>query len=149
MSVIPFGLGGAILGHIIMGHPLSIISLFGLLALAGVVVNDSLVMVDYINARRAEGMGIVEAVGNAGRSRFRAIILTSATTFVGLTPMMFETSMQAQFLIPMAISLGYGILFSTLITLFLVPINYLILEDLKRAWRWYWSDSPREQLETP
>lgn len=144
MSVIPFGLAGAILGHIIMGFPLSIISLFGLLALAGVVVNDSLVLVDYINKRRAEGVPLRDAVRRAGRARFRAIMLTSITTFAALVPMMFETSMQAQFLIPMAISLGYGILFATLITLFLVPVNYLILEDVKRAWRWYWSegDSP-------
>ncbi len=144
MSAIPFGLAGAILGHMIMGHPLSIISLFGLMALAGVVVNDSLVMVDYINGRRAIGMGLHEAVISAGGARFRAIMLTSVTTFAGLMPMMFETSLQAQFLIPMAISLGYGILFSTLITLFLVPVNFLILEDLKWAWRWYWRDSPEE-----
>jgi multidrug efflux pump subunit AcrB len=141
MSAIPFGLAGAIIGHMIMGHPLSIISLFGLLALAGVVVNDSLVMVDYINGRRREGMALHEAVIKAGGARFRAIMLTSVTTFAALIPMMFETSLQAQFLIPMAISLGYGILFSTLITLFLVPINFLILEDLKKCWRWYWSDS--------
>jgi len=141
MSAIPFGLAGAIIGHMIMGHPLSIISLFGLLALAGVVVNDSLVMVDYINERRREGMALHEAVITAGGARFRAIMLTSVTTFAGLIPMMFETSLQAQFLIPMAISLGYGILFSTLITLFLVPINFLILEDIRRCWRWYWSDS--------
>jgi multidrug efflux pump subunit AcrB len=144
MSAIPFGLAGAILGHMIMGHPLSIISLFGLMALAGVVVNDSLVMVDYINGRRAVGMGLHDAVISAGGARFRAIMLTSVTTFAGLMPMMFETSLQAQFLIPMAISLGYGILFSTLITLFLVPVNFLILEDLKRAWRWYWRDGPEE-----
>jgi multidrug efflux pump subunit AcrB len=143
MSAIPLGLAGAIVGHMIMGHPLSIISLFGLLALAGVVVNDSLVMVDYINMRRAEGMGLHESVITAGGARFRAIMLTSITTFAGLLPMMFETSMQAQFLIPMAISLGYGILFATLITLFLVPINFLILEDVKRAWRWYWRDAPK------
>lgn len=145
MSVIPFGLGGAIIGHMVMGFPLSIISLFGLLALAGVVVNDSLVLVDYINARRAEGVELREAVRTAGRARFRPIILTSVTTFAALLPMMFETSMQAQFLIPMAISLGYGILFSTLITLFLVPVNYLVLEDVKRAWRWYWSDDSPEK----
>ena len=145
MSAIPFGLAGAILGHMIMGHPLSIISLFGLLALAGVVVNDSLVMVDYINGKRTEGMGLQDSVVSAGRARFRAIMLTSVTTFAGLMPMMFETSLQAQFLIPMAISLGYGILFSTLITLFLVPVNFLILEDLKRAWRWYWRDGSGEQ----
>jgi multidrug efflux pump subunit AcrB len=105
-----------------------------------VVVNDSLVMVDYINGKRSKGMDLHDAVISAGGARFRAIMLTSVTTFAGLMPMMFETSMQAQFLIPMAISLGYGILFSTLITLFLVPVNFLMLEDLKRACRWYWRD---------
>jgi len=148
MSAIPFGHAGAIIGHIIMGHPLSIISLFGLLALAGVVVNDSLVMVDYINGKRAGGMGLHESVISAGGARFRAIMLTSVTTFVGLMPMMFETSLQAQFLIPMAISLGYGILFSTFITLFLLPINFLILEDMRRLWRWYWQDEGRSEEET-
>ena len=140
MSVIPFGLVGAILGHVIMGYSLSIMSLFGMLALCGVVVNDSLVMVDYINRRRGEGMGLREAVSTAGARRFRAIILTSLTTFAGLVPLMFEKSTQAQFVIPMGISLGWGILFATGVTLILVPINYLFLEDFKfilsRFWRW-------------
>jgi len=116
-------------------------SLFGMLALSGVVVNDSLVLVDWINRRRREGMNLVDAVRTGGSARFRPIILTSITTFVGLMPLLAETSTQAQFLIPMAISLGFGILFATCITLILIPSTYLILEDLKagvaRLWNWY------------
>ncbi|RKX29578.1 MAG: AcrB/AcrD/AcrF family protein [Verrucomicrobia bacterium] len=132
MSVIPFGLIGAILGHLILGYNLSVMSLFGCLALSGVVVNDSLVMVDYINRRRREGRPLMEAVSTAGMARFRPILLTSLTTFVGLTPLMLEESRQARFLIPMAISLAFGVLFATFITLFTVPANYLILEDARR-----------------
>jgi len=127
------------IGHMIMGKDLSIMSIFGMLALSGVVVNDSLVLVDFINRRRLEGMPITEAVRIAGARRFRAIMLTSITTFVGLMPLLFEKSTQAQFLIPMAISLGFGILFATLITLFLVPINYLVLEDIRRGFNWLWN----------
>lgn len=139
MSVIPFGLVGAVIGHIIMGYSLSMMSLFGMLALSGVVVNDSLVMVDYINKRRREGFTLREAVFTAGVRRFRAIILTSVTTFAGLVPMMFEKSTQAQFVIPMGISLGWGIIFATAVTLIMVPINYLFLEDLKFGMNRYWS----------
>lgn len=139
MSVIPFGLVGAVLGHMIMGMPLSIMSIFGMLALSGIVVNDSLVLVDFINRRVREGMPVSEAVGIAGVRRFRAIILTSLTTFVGLMPLLFEKSTQAQFLIPMAISLGFGIVFATLITLILVPINYLVLEDCRRGLKFLWN----------
>lgn len=131
MLVIPFGLIGAVLGHIVMGKVLSQMSLFGMLALAGVVVNDSLVLVHYVNRKRASGMPLVDAVRTAGVVRFRPIILTSLTTFLGLAPLIFEKSTQAQFLIPMAISLGFGILFATFITLLMIPINYLILEDIK------------------
>ena len=148
MSVIPFGLGGAILGHIIMGQNLSIMSVFGMLALSGVVVNDSLVLVDYINRKRREGTPLLDAVRTAGVARFRAIMLTSFTTFAGLIPIMWEKSTQAQFLIPMAISLGWGILFATFITLLMVPINYLLLEDgvqlVKRYLRWQFNLSTRE-----
>ena len=136
MSVIPFGAIGAILGHIIMGNPLTLMSVLGMLALTGVVVNDSLVLVDYINKQRAEGVPLTEAVNNAGVARFRAVMLTSITTFVGLMPLLLETSIQAQFLIPMAISLGFGIIFATVITLFIVPINYLLLEDCGRLITW-------------
>jgi multidrug efflux pump subunit AcrB len=132
MCVIPFGIVGAIWGHAIMGLNLSIMSMCGLVALAGVVVNDSLVMVDYVNRHRAESPTLRDAAMQAGGRRFRAIILTSLTTFVGIMPMVLETDMQAKFLIPMAVSLGFGILFATVITLFLVPCVYLILEDISR-----------------
>ncbi|MGJ8632604.1 MAG: efflux RND transporter permease subunit [Luteolibacter sp.] len=131
MSVIPFGLVGAIWGHALLGMDLSIMSMCGLVALAGVVVNDSLVMVDYVNRHREESDSLQEAAVSAGARRFRAILLTSLTTFVGIMPMIIETDMQARFLIPMAVSLAFGILFATFITLFLVPGVYLILEDVK------------------
>ena len=131
MSVIPFGLIGAVIGHWLMGSPLTIFSILGMLALVGVVVNDSLVLVDFINKKRAEGMDLVEAVLTAGAKRFRPVMLTSLTTFIGLMPLLLEQSTQAQFLIPMAISLGFGIIFATFITLILVPVNYLVVERLK------------------
>ena len=131
MSAIPFGLVGAIWGHILMGMDLTILSGFGVVALAGVVVNDSLVLVDFINKRRSEGLGIVEATRQAGIVRFRPIVLTSLTTFGGLTPLLLEKSLQAQFLIPMAVSLAFGVVFSTFVILILVPAGYLILDDLQ------------------
>jgi multidrug efflux pump subunit AcrB len=131
MSVIPFGIIGAILGHMLLGMNLSILSYMGMLALIGVVVNDSLVLVDHVNRRRALGDSIEDAARSAGVARFRAVMLTSLTTFAGLTPLILEKATQAQFLIPMAVSLGFGILFATAITLVLVPINYLVLEDLR------------------
>ncbi len=131
MSAIPFGAVGAILGHMLMGYNLSMISIMGMIALGGVVVNDALVMMDYANSQRREGISAFDAMINAGVRRFRPILLTTLTTFGGLAPMIFETSRQARFMIPMAISLGYGILFATAITLVLVPSLYLILEDLR------------------
>jgi multidrug efflux pump subunit AcrB len=131
MSAIPFGLIGAILGHLLMGLNLTMLSLFGMVALTGVVVNDSLILIDLINRMRAEGATVEQAIREAGERRFRPILLTTATTFLGLTPMIFETSLQARFLIPMAVSLGYGIVFATAITLILVPVLYRILEDLR------------------
>ena len=131
MSVIPFGIVGSILGHILMGANISIMSMCGIVALSGVVVNDSLVLVDYVNRHRIKGDSVISAAWEAGAARFRPIILTSLTTFAGLSPMLFETDLQAKFLIPMAISLGFGILFATAITLILVPSIYLVLEDLK------------------
>ena len=129
------------LGHITMGLTPSYLSIFGMLAMAGVVVNDSLVMVDFINQRRAAGMSLLEAALEAGGKRFRPIILTSLTTFVGLLPLMLETSLQAQFLIPMAVSLGFGVLFATIITLFLIPCSLLVAQDLgtmlSSAKNWY------------
>ncbi|WP_096085722.1 efflux RND transporter permease subunit [Agaribacterium haliotis] len=132
MSIIPFGLIGAMVGHWIMGMNLTVMSLMGLLALTGVLVNDSLVLVDYINKTRQKGLPLKEAVLTAGAARFRPVMLTSLTTFIGLMPLLFEKETQAQFLIPMAISLGFGIMFATFITLLLVPINYMLVEGLKR-----------------
>jgi len=131
MSVIPFAFIGAISGHWLMGIDLSMMSLMGLMALVGIVVNDSLVLVDFVNRKVKEGMPIEKAVRESGAARFRPVILTSLTTFLGLLPLLFETSTQAQFLIPMAISLGFGVLFATFITLILIPCHYLILEDIK------------------
>lgn len=131
MSVIPFGVIGAIVGHFLLAKSLSMMSWFGIIALTGVVVNDSLVMVDFINRARQEGIRLMDAVIQSGTKRFRPILLTSLTTFFGVLPIYFETSLQAQFIIPMAISIGFGIIFATVITLFLIPCFYLILEDIK------------------
>ena len=131
MSVIPLGLVAAVWGHIFMGMDMTIFSMFGLVALTGVLVNDSLVMVDFINTSRKGGAGIFETVVVAGRVRFRPILLTSLTTFAGLTPLLLEKSLQARFLIPMAVSLGFGVLFATVISLIMVPVGYLVLEDFK------------------
>jgi len=142
MSVIPFGLVGAVIGHLIMGFNFSIMSMCGIVALAGVVVNDSLVLVDYVNRKLREGHTLHDAAWEAGAARFRPILLTSLTTFAGLTPMLLETDVQARFLIPMAVSLSFGILFATLITLFLVPCVYLTLEDLGK----FFGDNRAEKL---
>lgn len=131
MSIIPFGIIGAILGHLVMGKDLTFMSNLGMLALCGVLVNDSLVLVDYINKMRAKGMAAMEAVLTAGAARFRPVMLTSLTTFFGLIPLLLEKETQAQFLIPMAISLGFGIIFATFITLLMVPVNYIIMERIK------------------
>jgi multidrug efflux pump subunit AcrB len=132
MVAIPFGIVGAVIGHLIMGYSLSVLSMFGVVALSGVVVNDSLVLIDFANRKERAGMNRRDAIHQAGIHRFRPIILTTLTTFGGLSPMIFETSRQARFLIPMAISLGYGILFATVITLVLVPSLYLIIEDIRQ-----------------
>ena len=129
---IPFGMVGAVIGHLIMGYSLSLMSMFGLVALSGVVVNDSLVLVDFTNRLRRDGFTPKQAVVSGAIKRFRPILLTTITTCGGLAPMILETSRQARFLIPMAISLGFGILFATFITLVLVPCFYLIFDDIKR-----------------
>ena len=129
MSAIPFGVVGAMWGHIIMGVDLSMLSFFGIVALAGVVINDSLVLVDFINKERQQGISLHDAIRDAGLARFRPILLTSVTTFAGLTPLLLETSPQAQFMIPMAISLAFGVVFGTVITLILVPLIYYSQED--------------------
>ena len=136
MSVIPFGFIGAVLGHWIMGVTMTILSVLGLMALTGVVINDSLVLVDFINQRhRNAGEPIDAAVKRAGVVRFRPVMLTSLTTFIGLAPLLTDQSSSAQFMVPMAISLGFGILFATLITLILVPANMLIAEDVRGYFR--------------
>lgn len=133
MVSIPFGIIGAVIGHMVMGYSLSVVSMFGIVALSGVVVNDALILVDFANRRIKErGMSVHDAVLDAAIQRFRPIMLTTATTFFGLTPMMFERALQARFMIPMALSLGYGILFATVITLVLVPCLYMIAEDVGR-----------------
>ena len=140
MSVIPFGTIGALLGHLILGIPVSMTSYFGIIALAGVVVNDSLILVDSVNRERERGIALKTAVIQAARMRFRAILLTSLTTFLGLAPIaIFETSLQAQLVIPMAASLAFGILFATVITLFLIPALYLILHDFHHWWEEAWT----------
>ena len=131
MSAIPFGFVGAILGHVVMGYGLSVISMFGVIALSGVVVNDSLVLIDATNGARERGMSPFDAIVWGGSRRLRPILLTSLTTFFGLAPMILETSFQARFLIPMAISLGFGVLFATFIVLLIIPSLYLITEDIK------------------
>jgi multidrug efflux pump subunit AcrB len=131
MAAIPFGIIGAILGHLVMGLAVGILSLFGIVGLAGVVVNDSLVLIDYVNREREKGRSVHDAVIVAAKVRFRPILLTSLTTFLGVLPLILERSLQAQFLIPIAASLGFGILFATFIILVLVPA-LVILEDRVR-----------------
>lgn len=147
MAAIPFGIVGAVIGHLIMGYSLSVLSMFGVVALSGVVVNDSLVLIDFANRKERAGMNRRDAIHQAGIHRFRPIILTTLTTFGGLSPMIFETSRQARFLIPMALSLGYGILFATVITLVLVPSLYLIIEDIRQLIRMRFSSDIKVRQE--
>ena len=141
MIAIPFGIVGAILGHLLMGYNLSLMSMMGIVALSGVVVNDSLVLIDFANRQQRDGASPAEAIRIAGLRRFRHIVLTTLTTFGGLAPMIFETSRQARFMIPMALSLGFGILFATVITLILVPCLYLLIEDMHQ---WVRHGQPQE-----
>ncbi|MDB4393329.1 efflux RND transporter permease subunit [bacterium] len=151
LLAVPFGVIGAYAGHILLDITPSYLSVFGIMALTGVVVNDSLVLVDFINQKRREGMDLHEAVRISGVRRFRPIFLTSITTFAGLMPLMFDRAIHAQFLKPMAVSLGFGILFATIITLFLIPTAYLALEDLKALFRplWRWYAKPFKDEEEP
>lgn len=150
MSVIPFSFTGAIFGHFMLGMDLSMFSTFGLIAAAGVVINDSLVMTDYVNKRRAEGFSIRESVIDAGCARFRAITLTSITTFAGVLPIMFETSLQAGFVIPMAVALGFAVMYATLVTLVLVPCLYMILLDFSRPFKAIWRKiGPKRKPQQP
>ena len=142
MTAVPFGIIGALVGHIIMGVTPSYLSIFGMLALAGVTVNDSLVMVDHVNKQLKKGKDLDQATRQAGKRRFRPIMLTSLTTFLGLLPLMLERSLQAQFLIPMAISLGFGVIFATTITLYLIPCVLMTAAHFQevclRTKNWYW-----------
>ncbi len=147
MLAIPFGIVGAILGHIMLGLSLSMLSMFGIVALSGIVVNDSLIMIDFINRARQKGEPLKDAIINSGKMRFRPIILTSFTTFFGLLPMILERSMQARFLIPMAVSLAFGVMVATGITLLMVPSAYMVLEDLLGVFRLSRAE-PRAQGET-
>lgn len=134
MAAIPFGIVGAVMGHLLMGYNLSVMSLFGIVGLSGVVVNASLVLIDRVNRiRQGTTISALEAVIEGGKMRFRAIVLTSVTTFGGLTPIILERSMQARFLIPMALSLAFGVLFATVITLLLIPAGYMILDDIHKG----------------
>jgi multidrug efflux pump subunit AcrB len=132
MSAVPFGLVGAILGHAFMGMSLNFMSMMGMVAVAGVVVNDSLVLVHFVNQTAAGAASLKDAVRRAGAARFKPVILTSLTTAAGVTPLMLEKSIQAQFLVPMAVSMAFGVLFATSSTLLMVPSVYLILEDVRK-----------------
>lgn len=145
MSAIPMGFVGAVFGHVVMDYGLSIISMFGIVALSGVVVNDSLVLLDATNRARANRATALEAIVFGATRRFRPILLTSLTTFFGLLPMIFETSVQARFLIPMAISLGYGVLFATFVILLLVPALYMVLDDILGFVRWAYADDEDDE----
>ena len=150
MSAIPFGLVGAVWGHILMGLDVTLMSMFGLVAVSGVVVNDSLIMVAFINRQRERHVDLATAVREAGASRFRPILLTSLTTFFGLVPVMLEGSFDAMFVVPMAVSLAFGVLFATSITLVLVPTEYLILDDIGRGLRRvFGGDEPEEGVPLP
>ena len=146
MAIIPFGLVGALIGHLLLGKSFSLMSVFGLIALAGVLVNDSLILVDFINKAKAAGKGLYEAAVFAGCERFRAIILTSLTTFLGLVPITMEKSLQAQAVSPMAISLGFGILFATAITLILTPTLYVVIAELGQGCRRLWHGGGESKL---
>ncbi|MGE3172446.1 MAG: efflux RND transporter permease subunit [Planctomycetota bacterium] len=145
MTAIPFGFGGAILGHLVTGNDLSIMSMFGAIALAGVVVNDNIVLVDTINEKRENARTVLEAVRDAGARRFRPILLTSLTTFGGLMPLLMEKSVQAKFLVPMAVSLGFGVVFATAVSLLIVPSIYLVIEDGRRALAWLYGGGSRRE----
>ena len=139
MLAIPFGFMGAAFGHLIFGLDFAMFSFFGVAAAAGVVINDNLVLIDYVNRLRDEGEGAISALVKAGVGRFRPILLTSLTTFVGLLPIMFERSTDAQFLMPTVVSLAFGVFFATFVTLLFVPAMYAVGADIKRFYAWAWT----------
>jgi multidrug efflux pump subunit AcrB len=130
MIALPFGMVGAVMGHLLMGLPITLLSLLGVVALSGIVVNDSIILLDFINRAIRSGTPLLQAVEESGRARFRAVILTSLTTIAGLLPLLLERSFQAQFLIPMAVSIAFGLLVATVLTLLFVPTLYLIIVDV-------------------
>ncbi|MEL7454025.1 MAG: efflux RND transporter permease subunit, partial [Pseudomonadota bacterium] len=146
MTAIPFAFAGAVFGHWAFGVPLALFSIFGIAAAAGVVINDNLVLVDYVNKRRAEGAGAVQALVDAGVSRFRPVLLTSVTTFVGILPLIAERSIGAQFLRPMVISLGCAVLFALFVSLLMVPALYAVGTEVGRIFRWSWGGRPYRSL---
>ena len=139
MIAIPFGVQGAIIGHWIMGYDITILSMIGLIALNGIVDNDSLVLVDFINSKQREGLSLFEASVAGSKLRLRAIVLTTVTTTFGIFPLMMETSFQAKFLIPMAITLTFGLIFATGLTLVVVPAINMVFADLTALARWIWT----------
>ena len=146
MSIIPFALVGVIVGHVVMGFPLTLLSMLGIVALAGIVVNDGLILVDFTNRKRREGLPLLEAVVAASKGRMRPILLTSITTCAGLGPIMLETSFQAQFLIPMAVSIVFGLAFGTVLVLILLPVFYIVMEDFRASLRWLWGYRWHQEL---
>ncbi|MCH9000943.1 MAG: efflux RND transporter permease subunit, partial [Planctomycetes bacterium] len=136
MVAIPIGMVGSVVGHAFMGYDITLMSIFGMVALAGIVVNDSLVLVDYVNQRLKEGSRLLDAVAAAGEARFRAVVLTSMTTTLGLLPLLAERSSQAQALKPLAVSIAFGLIFATVLTLFVVPAMILLMDDLRRVAYW-------------
>jgi hydrophobic/amphiphilic exporter-1 (mainly G- bacteria), HAE1 family len=139
MIAIPFGLIGAVIGHWLLGFDITLLSMFGMVALAGIVVNDSLVLIDLVNSEVRNGASVEDAARNGARGRFRPIILTTVTTVLGMSPLLLEPSFQAQFLKPMAVSITFGLMFATMLTLVVVPCLYLIGSDLRRVWHWVWT----------
>jgi len=139
MVTIPFGIIGAVIGHLLLGYDLSMMSMFGMVALSGMVVNDAIVLIECVNSYLGSGMDFKEALCNAGIRRFRPIMLTSVTTIGGMAPMLLETDMQARFLIPMVISISVGIAFATLLTLIFVPSLLYILNDIRRMTHFFLS----------
>lgn len=147
MLIIPYALAGAVLGHWITGYPLTLLSVIGAVALSGIVVNDGLILVDFANRARRAGSGALEAVVKASRARMRPILLTSITTVAGLGPLLLERSFQAQFLIPMAVSIVFGLAFATMLTLLLLPVFYMIFEDARRLMQWAWTGRATDRLD--
>ena len=146
LMALPFAYCGAIFGLAISGVPMAMFAFFGIAAAAGVVINDNLVLIDYVNRRREEGAGAVQALVDAGVARFRPILLTSVTTFVGILPLMAERSVQAQFLQPMIVSLGYAVAFAIFVSLLMVPALYAVGVEIGRIFRWTWGGKPYRQI---